>query len=472
MTDSTRPLKLFYCYAHEDKDFRDQLDIHLASLKRQQVLTTWYDGEIKAGFEWEQEINRHLSKAHIIVLFVSAYFLHSDYCYTVEMKRALERHEAGNARVVPIIVRPVDWQHAPFSKLQALPPPEARPVSLWLNRDEAWLEVVKKIEAIALDLRETEQGHSPDNVALADLKQTLATFEHAIQLDPTDIDAHIYKGIVFTELEQYEEALTAFEQAIQLDPTYALAHTNKGAVLTELKRYEEALTALELAIQLDSTYVPAHANKGALLFELKRYEKALATYEHIIQLDPTDVYAHTYKGTTLLELKQHEDALAAFEYAIQLDPTCVLAYANKGATLIELKQYEEALVALEHAIQLDSTYTLAHTNKGAALVELKRYEEALAAYERAIQLDPDDILARIGRSNILIYLGRSNTQLRKQRQRGIPHRLKRHLEASQPVASEETVGTETKTEIGNGIGPTKMDSVEDKDKTGTDDDKD
>jgi hypothetical protein len=56
--------------------------------------------------------------------------------------------------------------HAPFSKLQALPPPEAKPISLWLNRDEAWLEVVKKIEAVALDLLETEQRHSPDNVTL------------------------------------------------------------------------------------------------------------------------------------------------------------------------------------------------------------------------------------------------------------------------------------------------------------------
>ncbi len=473
MTDLTRPLKLFYCYAHEDKDFLDQLDAHLASLKRRQVLTTWYDGEIKAGIEWEQEINRHLSKAHIIVLLVSAYFLHSDYCYTVEMKRALERHEAGNARVVPIIVRPVDWQHTPFGKLQALPLPDAKPVSLWLNRDKAWLEVVKKIEAIALDLLETEQGYSPDNVTLAGLKrceEAMAACEHAIQLDPTDIEAHVYKGFVLTELERHKEALAAFEYAIQLDPTYVLAHTNKGAALTELKRYEEALAAFEYAIQLDPTYVLAYANKGALLFELKRYEEALAAFEYAIQLDPTYVLAYANKGALLFELKRYEKALATYEHIIQLDPTDAYAHTNKGAALTELKRYEEALAAFEYAIQLDPTYAIAHTNKGVALTELKRYGEALASYECAIQLNPDDILAHRGRSNMLFYLGKGNMQIHKQRQRGISHRLKRHLEAAQPAASEESVGAETKTEIEDGTGPTKIDSVEDE--TGTGGDKD
>src|SRR5690242_16722666 len=147
-----RPLKLFYCYAHEDKLFREELDVHLAGLKRQRLLTTWYDGEIKAGAEWEQEINRYLSTADLIVLFVSPHFIHSDYCYNVEMQHALKRHEAETARVIPIIVRPVYWQDPPFSKLQLLPT-EAKPVSRWPDRDEIWLEIVREMYTIILDLQ-------------------------------------------------------------------------------------------------------------------------------------------------------------------------------------------------------------------------------------------------------------------------------------------------------------------------------
>lgn len=146
MDTSTGGLELFFCYAHEDKFLRDELDLHLANLKRQRLITSWYDGEIYAGMEWEREIAIHLRSADIVLLLVSASFLSSDYCYSVEMRNALERHEASTARVIPIIVRAVHWEGAPFSKLHVLPS-EAKPVTSWLNRDEAWLDTVKGIAA-------------------------------------------------------------------------------------------------------------------------------------------------------------------------------------------------------------------------------------------------------------------------------------------------------------------------------------
>ena len=110
------PLKLFYCYAHQDKELRDAHDRHLIGLKRQKLIEAWDDGKISAGTEWEKEIEKHLSDADIILLLVSVAFLHSDYCYSKEMEKALQRHEEGTARVVPIIMRPVDWEDTPFSK--------------------------------------------------------------------------------------------------------------------------------------------------------------------------------------------------------------------------------------------------------------------------------------------------------------------------------------------------------------------
>src|SRR5262249_46449011 len=56
--------------------------------------------------------------------------------------RALLRHESGDARVIPVIVRPVEWQSLPIGKLQALPK-DSKPVTSWPNRDEAWLNVAQ-----------------------------------------------------------------------------------------------------------------------------------------------------------------------------------------------------------------------------------------------------------------------------------------------------------------------------------------
>src|SRR5436305_364221 len=151
--EQIKQLKLFYCYAREDKALRDELDNHLSLLKRQHEITSWSDREISPGTVWEKKIDAQLNSAHIILLLVSAAFLASDYCYGVEMKRALERHEAGTARVIPIILRRVYWEGAPFSKLQVLPT-DAKPVTQWQDRDEAFWDVTVGISKAVKELRD------------------------------------------------------------------------------------------------------------------------------------------------------------------------------------------------------------------------------------------------------------------------------------------------------------------------------
>jgi len=147
-----QPVKIFYCYAHEDRDLRDRIDKHLAGLKRRGHIVVWYDREIQAGKEWEHEIEKHLSTAGIILLLVSANFMDSDYCYGKEMQKALEMHEQGKVRVIPILLRPVDWQDAPFAKLQILPT-GAKPITIWPDQDEALEDVAQQIRAVVTTLR-------------------------------------------------------------------------------------------------------------------------------------------------------------------------------------------------------------------------------------------------------------------------------------------------------------------------------
>ena len=108
--DAPRPIEVFFSYSHEDEELRDQLEKHLAILKRQGVITGWHDRKIGAGTEWKDQIDEHLESAQVILLLVSADFLASDYCYDRELKRAMERHEAGEAREIPVILRSVDWK--------------------------------------------------------------------------------------------------------------------------------------------------------------------------------------------------------------------------------------------------------------------------------------------------------------------------------------------------------------------------
>lgn len=138
--------RIFFSYCHADEIFCDMLQKHLAALKYQGLIETWHDRQIRAGDQFENTIDRELNEAEIILLLVSSDFISSRYCYEIEMRRAMERHHAGEARVIPIILRSCDWHDTPFGKLMAAPR-DGKPVKSWPDIDEGFLDVVRQIKA-------------------------------------------------------------------------------------------------------------------------------------------------------------------------------------------------------------------------------------------------------------------------------------------------------------------------------------
>jgi hypothetical protein len=152
-------INLFYSYAHKDEALRDTLETHLKLLQRQQVIDTWHDRKIGAGREWEQAIDDNLEAANIILLLISADFLASDYCWDVEIKRAIQRHQDNSAVVIPVSLRPCDKTDVDFMKLQGLPK-DFKPITKWDNQDEAFTDIAQGIRAAANKIR-TEGIHNP-----------------------------------------------------------------------------------------------------------------------------------------------------------------------------------------------------------------------------------------------------------------------------------------------------------------------
>jgi hypothetical protein len=90
-TSSTPPIEIYYAYAPEDDHWVQDLDKHLTLLKRQGLITTWHARLIQAGQDWQHVTGTHLENASVILLLISSDFLTSDYCYGVEMQRALQQ---------------------------------------------------------------------------------------------------------------------------------------------------------------------------------------------------------------------------------------------------------------------------------------------------------------------------------------------------------------------------------------------
>jgi hypothetical protein len=147
MTNMPKQLHLFLSYAHEDEAMKNQLDKHLVMLKRSGKVQVWQDRQIMAGQEWDTVILNELQEADIILLLISVDFNNSQYIWDKELKIAIERHDAGTARVIPIVLRPCEWSEMPYGKLQALPT-GAVPVSTFENPDLAYTEIAKQIRGV------------------------------------------------------------------------------------------------------------------------------------------------------------------------------------------------------------------------------------------------------------------------------------------------------------------------------------
>jgi hypothetical protein len=189
MSPPVAPTSLFYSYSHRDEALRKKLETHLSLLQEEGIISGWHDRRIVAGTEWDGAISEKLDQAGIILLLVSADFLASKYCRDFEVARAMQRHEAGTARVIPVILRSVDWHTAPFGKLEALPR-DGKPVTSWKNRDEAFTDIARGIREAVKGLRSgTQAPQTPAPPAAQARAVDRATLVQTVfGLSPSDLD--------------------------------------------------------------------------------------------------------------------------------------------------------------------------------------------------------------------------------------------------------------------------------------------
>ncbi len=315
-------IRLFYCYASEDSALRARLETHLQSSTQHRFLLHWHDGMTNAGEEREKAVDIHIDNADLILLLISPDFLASDYC-SKQTQRALERSEMGLCDVIRVILRPTDWKDAPFSHLQVLPE-NAKAVTSWRNRDEAFENIAQNIRGIIkrkmkfLKVKEEwlSEGHA--FIKLKYFDKALRAYEQAVLLDPEDNSAQIYKSYALSKLGRYAEALELCERVMRLTPSYAFAYTNKGYALDGLKRYEEAIDSCKFALDLDPDDAMAHNNMGYALHHLCRYQESIEAFECAVKLNPSYAIAYANMSSTLEKLKKPTEAQNMYEKARQL----------------------------------------------------------------------------------------------------------------------------------------------------------
>jgi GUN4-like/TIR domain len=180
-------IEVFISYSKQDKELRDGLLAHLRPLERQGIIS-WHDRQILPGTKWDEEIKARLNAADIILLLISADFLATDYCAQVEIPEALRRHEAGEATVMPVILRSCGWKYTPLAAIQAYPE-KAKPIKSWVDIDDAYTDVVEGVYLAAIEIKkrraqktqQAEQARQLEQQRQAEEKERLRQAERSRQ---------------------------------------------------------------------------------------------------------------------------------------------------------------------------------------------------------------------------------------------------------------------------------------------------
>jgi tetratricopeptide (TPR) repeat protein len=265
----TGSINIFCSYAQDDKEFQDELMRYI----NKNHIDKWYEREIESYNDAEKQVDAHLNIAHIILLLFSVDFVGSDYSYGAEMQYALERHEAGEAIVIPIIVRPSLWEGNAFSTLSVLPT-NRMPITCWSDTNQAFQDVALGIRrAMNKVLVRQYIDSAADNMKNAQYQSALAIYEQAILLAPDQAQAWRARGQTLIRLNRFDEALDAYEQAIRLEPNDPYVYKEQGDVFYHLTQWHEALIAYKTATRLKPNFGSAYLCQGRIHIILAQLEE-------------------------------------------------------------------------------------------------------------------------------------------------------------------------------------------------------
>ena len=434
---------VFFSYAHADEAFRNRLEVALAMLKRQGLIETWHDRRIMPGEDFANAIDANLEQADIILLLVSPDFLDSDYCYEGEMRRALERHNAGSAAVVPIIVRPCPWHDAPFGRLQALPT-DGKPIAKYSDIDDAYLEIADGLRRLIERRAQPTDASTPDarprpHGGIDDVRRRVVRM---LRLRRFKVSLIVLVAVIVIASSWFVYILSARENQSQERRAYAEAPSGRlvtyatdAAFDADVKRHAQRRTGKArdyfMAGQRDfaagrwsqaiSNYqqsidaaptVPAYLNIGAsyeFISDFSQAIRALGLGLRLADEDNDDEYraalhdglAHVYEDQGL-----DGPALDHTKSSLRFSEGEDLSTADAQITLARIQDdsgnFSDSLKSARVALQIfeklqDQKGTaVAHNTIGSAYLDRGDFSEALREYQTAFASysEADDILGQ------------------------------------------------------------------------------
>ncbi|MEM7726108.1 MAG: tetratricopeptide repeat protein [Cyanobacteria bacterium P01_A01_bin.45] len=236
-----------------------------------------------------------------------------------------------------------------------------------------------------------KEGHN--SYKQGNLKAALLAFDEAIRLNPKFIRAYIFRGIIHTQIQEYESAIKDYTQAITLDPKEAFAYGGRGIAWNGLKDYKNAIADFTQAIKINPQVAQFYKYRGTAHTKLQDYHRAVNDFTQAINIKPRYTEAYLERGNIYYKLNNQKKAIADYTQVIKLDPKYPKAYANRSVSYVKLKEYQNAVTDCNQALNIDSKIVECHYNKGLAYLNLGKYQQAVQEYNQALKFNPKSTIA-------------------------------------------------------------------------------
>lgn len=207
--------KIFISYSHVDEAVLERLHTHMAILKRDGKIVSWYDKNILAGDDLDSSIKDALNDSNIFLAIISPDYLNSNYCYEKEFKVALEMQNSGEILIIPIIAEPCDWKSSPFGKMKAIPK-DGKPIKEWTNQNNAFLNIIDELRHL-LEAKQFSNRKGKINEKNAQVQ----TKNYKVKRDFTEVDKLNFRDESFEIIRKYfEESLEEINGVEQIQSRF------------------------------------------------------------------------------------------------------------------------------------------------------------------------------------------------------------------------------------------------------------
>lgn len=209
----------------------------------------------------------------------------------------------------------------------------------------------------------------------------------ALAIDETLAEAHASLGYI-TLYHDWDasSAEASFERAIELNPSYSVAHQWYANLLVATGRFEEAERKMSRAREVNPLSLIANLALGWVYYYAGRYEDAVRQCDRALEMDPASDLGYLWRGLAFERMGQTSDAIESLETAVGLSNgsgITLAALAHARAAGGDIESARDILRRLEAAAddgEYQPTFEIARV-----YVALGEAEEAIRWLERAFE---------------------------------------------------------------------------------------